>query len=457
MQKQKKAKRQVNVTDTVVGFLFFLTSVIIYFLTDSFLLTLLIMVIIFVLFIAVCIYVMNCVEKHKMRKGTWKFPVDQLQKLCINTGVIAITGDSDFQSAYEMVIRILEHKKVPAKKYHLYASRDRIEEYYQTMRSDPKWDASPVMQKIGKCYDACKAEGAGTASTPGQREKARLIISTYFTAANVDVVLSEGCRLRHDEQLMKINRQLEAKRTEEQAAYTELTGFSELHGREKEVAMYNSEYLICKQELDALKNQLNAVCGYAKTQMKKETDWASAGGIAEGIAGSAAGLATAIDVQNRNAEIRANNQKVIESNAGAILYFQKEIAQKEGKLQYQEKLVNRAKTRLVEEIAPDILFKKLHFDEPIINVSETGTITIEMQARADKFTIYDDRDAVVDGSVIAQVFDGATNVGQAVLTFPKDGIGEKNCELKGMALFCGKPGGAYRAEISANDLWAIEQ
>ena len=71
--------------------------------------------------------------------------------------------------------------------------------------------------------------------------------------------------------------------------------------------------------------------------------------------------------------------------------------------------------------------------------------------------IFNDVDAVIDGTVIAKIYDGTSLVGTASLVLPKYGVTEYGTELKGMCLYCGTKGKSYNVEYAATNLWAMER
>lgn len=427
---------------------------------DSVFLSLLILLGIGLAIVLVVYFVMSGIDKVRKSTGTWKFPIEKIEKSCAITGVIDISSDDDFKLAYKMVWDILQQEKIPQSQYHRYMDRNTIEGYYQTMRSNPSWDSSEVMQKVEKCYDECDREKVAivkTAWTAGKREKAKLIVSSYFTQANVDVILREGARLRRSKNEQEANKAMNELRKKEQDTFTELTKYAKLHGREKRVAMCYDQYMLCKQECDKLEKQRDNSLSVAQSYRREKDDWAIAGGIAQGIAGPAAGLATAMDVQRKNAEAREKNEQSATAFTQFGLFTDNKLREKKKELQHYAERVDRAKKSLVDDSKPYELFEKLHFEQPTIGVSETGTITVKISANAKSFMIYDDRKAVIDGSVVANIYEGTTKVGQAIMVFPQDGVSEKTCELEGIALSCGQWGKKYHATIGINDLWAIEK
>ena len=70
--------------------------------------------------------------------------------------------------------------------------------------------------------------------------------------------------------------------------------------------------------------------------------------------------------------------------------------------------------------------------------------------------IFDDVEAIIDGTVIAKIYDGKTLVGTASLVLPKYGV-KGETELKGMCLYCGTKGKTYTVEYAATNLWAMER
>lgn len=62
-----------------------------------------------------------------------------------------------------------------------------------------------------------------------------------------------------------------------------------------------------------------------KASAQREHDWALHGGIAEGIAGTAAGVATALKIQQENAQIRSNNEALARNIADMNLAYQQAL------------------------------------------------------------------------------------------------------------------------------------
>ena len=90
-------------------------------------------------------------------------------------------------------------------------------------------------------------------------------------------------------------------------------------------------------------------------------------------------------------------------------------------------------------------------------VSETGAAMVCTSASLDsKFRIFDDVPAIVDGTIIAKIYDGDQLCGTAQLVLPMYGLGQ-NIPLNGICIDCCKPGKSYTAKFTAKNLWAMEK
>ena len=100
---------------------------------------------------------------------------------------------------------------------------------------------------------------------------------------------------------------------------------------------------------------------------------------------------------------------------------------------------------------------KISFSNTDVLVSETGAAMVCTSATLDpKFKIFDDVPAVVDGTIIAKIYDGDQLCGTAQLVLPMYGLGQ-NIPLNGICIDCCKPGKNYTAKFIAKNLWAMEK
>ena len=248
--------------------------------------------------------------------------------------------------------------------------------------------------------------------------------------------------------------EFEAKKEEERSQITELNKFASFTGRDKRIAILSSEMAEALEKARVLRVGAQAVMSASQ---QKEHNWAAHAGIASGIAGPAAGLAVAADVQAENAKIREQN----EANAKAVAPIM--MTSYSGALDYTnlavelQKEIETTKTKLVSNDNAQTCLSHIKFFNTKVEVSETGTCTVTTSAKLmSPMIIFDDVDAVIDGTVIAKIYDGKSLVGTAMLVLPKYGVSGET-KLMGMCLFCGNRNKDYTVEYAAINLWAMER
>ena len=103
------------------------------------------------------------------------------------------------------------------------------------------------------------------------------------------------------------------------------------------------------------------------------------------------------------------------------------------------------------------VFNKLKIAFDGISVSETGAFKIYATVdTVEKLLIYDDLDAVADGTVVAKVYDGERLVGTANLVFPMEGV-QGETKLCGMGLSGCKENSDYKVKFTPKNLWLMEK
>ena len=115
------------------------------------------------------------------------------------------------------------------------------------------------------------------------------------------------------------------------------------------------------------------------------------------------------------------------------------------------------KMKLVSEVPKEELLKKIRFKDTDVLVSQTGAAMVCTTASAEEgFMIFDDVPAVIDGTIVAKIYEGDRICGTAQLVFPIYGLGQ-NITLRGICIDCCKPGKEYNVKFVARDLWAVEK
>ena len=121
------------------------------------------------------------------------------------------------------------------------------------------------------------------------------------------------------------------------------------------------------------------------------------------------------------------------------------------------KKIEDFKLKLISDDSADELMKRISFSNTDVRVFETGAVMVRTTASLDpSFRIFDDVPAIVDGTIIAEIYDGNQLCGKAQLVLPLHGL-ERNVDLRGICLDCGKPGRTYTAKFVPKHLCAIEK
>lgn len=192
---------------------------------------------------------------------------------------------------------------------------------------------------------------------------------------------------------------------------------------------------------------------------QKEISWSIMGGIADGIAGPAAGVAVAMDIQAQNAAIRAQNAANAQLLAPAKFSTYQNISDLNKAYDRYEKELDDTKTKLVSDMGAKECLECIVFNSTDVKVSASGTCTVVTKAKLPKqLIIFDDLKAVIDGTIIAEVYDGSNKIADVPIVLPKYGIGDKEeLELMGMALCEAEQDKKYIVKYTATNLWAMEK
>ena len=130
-----------------------------------------------------------------------------------------------------------------------------------------------------------------------------------------------------------------------------------------------------------------------------------------------------------------------------------------------ESFKDRVSTLLLDEDGEKV-FSHLHFADPQVEVSETGTVTVRVKVTADEGLKVFGKPAIADGSIKAEIFCKGEKVGEAILVFPIFGTGnllyrqkvyhwqekDETVELIGMCLSPGGKRGRHTVEFAPADL-----
>lgn len=364
----------------------------------------------------------QCVAKEKAQEqatqeadrlyasGDWMPDLKELRTEFARYNIHDVDSSASFQRAQLILSMYLNKCGVPEKYHSIYSTKDRISKY-----------VTEIEAKIQKEQEEKIA-----------REK-RILLDN----------------LRKDEAIYK----------------KQHTQYADLIGREKSIRYCQDQIDEWNKRIQQYRQQAQTVRDVGnklyETTRERESDWALHGGIASGIAGGAAGLAVAADVERNNAQIRDRNDSLATGIAAAVhaknsdIY--RDIVRAEDSVKYWEKQLNKAKLLLVESMDEKALLKKLSPKVLHIENSQTGAVKLEIELRkTPDFTICENVSAVVDGSIRIILKADGKKVGTAMCTLDLSGSYRKQT----MICICtdiSKQEENYQVSFEPHHLWAVEK
>lgn len=309
---------------------------------------------------------------------------------------------------------------------------------------------------LDRFFVECVLSEANDFSKPKNKQRAQLLADKYNLKYpnGIEELFKQGLNGHKVVSQRFVLNRLEEKRAEERQEFERLNKYSDLTGKAKRIAMLTDR-------ANELRKKAKSQDQYADMLMRsgqqKERDWATWGGIADGIAGFGAGVSTAVDIQMQNMQIRAENEKRRQAALPGYMFMTNSAQGNRRNADEIMKEIENFKLKLVSDEPAAELMKKISFSNTDVLVSETGAAMVCTSATLDpKFKIFDDVSAVVDGTIIAKIYDGDQLCGTAQLVLPMYGLGQ-SIPLNGICIDCCKPGKNYTAKFTAKNLWAMEK
>lgn len=252
---------------------------------------------------------------------------------------------------------------------------------------------------------------------------------------------------------------LEEKRKTEEAKYNEYNKYSDCFGTDKRMAMLLDEQKFFLEKISSIANTQSQLQANQGLFLQKEHDPYVHGGIASGIAGPGAGVVRALEIQQKNAEIRTKNAKELEYLQKVSNVFSKTTNDYRQRARALAEEIKGLSKKMVSEDTPDSCFEKIKCIYTDVSVTEFGSCIVKAKVKIPKrFFISDDVEGIIDGTIIAEIYDRDVCIGKANLVLPKYGIDSRITPLTGMSLFCGAKNKEYTVKLCPSDkLWAMEK
>lgn len=289
-----------------------------------------------------------------------------------------------------------------------------------------------------------------TFTTAGFSVKPRSQAPTFFLIGSVCLVaaifwtrskINAPKREAEAERVKKLGEQ--TKREHEEKTLAHMEGLAKFHKMDVDDA-------IKYQEGIAVMRQLGIIMQRSVYQEKKK-DWAVLGGIAEGIAGPAAGIVTAANAINDNAKIEAENAARREWGAKQNAFYQNLASQAEQKCPTALSMGElQRKYKAILSWSPATLFSLLRLSDTKVDVdAQTGAVLVSTSWKQN------DKSICIDGALRAKLYTSSGQcAGCAYLVFPKVGTVKFEGKLSGI---CASPKGStdYTVRIEPADLWEL--
>ena len=330
-------------------------------------------------------------------------------------------------------------------------------------------EALPALTDEEKFYNKCIENQIADLDTAGIARLKLLAKQLNMDCSEAELIAKyQKGRLDTESrrQILERNQQrLKLKSLREQEALQErmCKRYMDSIGADKRVNECADNAMKLRSEIRKLKeeeeNHTKKLSSIGAAYTRKETDWAVHGGIASGIAGPAAGVAVASEIQRRNAQIRESNEQIsnLVGNAAVsyLLQSREEISKIEEQAKFWEDEAEKAKLKLVEMKPQEDLLAMLCPQVTGFERSETGAMLITVSTSAALLTIFETVNATIDGTFKVKLMDGTRVAGEAYFTLPFRGS-EQEAERKSICTSVCKEQKTYTFEFAPHNLFAIE-
>ena len=347
-------------------------------------------------------------------------------------------------------------KAEQAKKDH---EEQELRRYQASVRTGDIW-------AVQRFYNECVKEGIKDVNKESNRARLELYAQNKEIEGTKEELVAAFRKGQAAVTQLDTTSRINKLRMEEKTISDENRRYISQHGREKRIAICQDMIRECERKIAECESQFKKINSAASDvyngYKQKEGDWAVLGGMATGIAGGAAGVATAIDVQQRNAEKRAYNQQlgsaVGQLAANSLMQISKEKINAENEKKTWEQNLERAKRALFEDLPSDTLMSCLDLRVDQKKKSETGAIRLKVNVKQNKGVfIYGDASAVVDGSIQVLIVADDKTVAKGIITFPYSGSSTYG---KDFDIICNNSAdvpNTYSVRFEPNNIWAIEE
>lgn len=369
------------------------------------------------------------------------------------------------------------------------------EEFSKEVTRQEKLDRKNSLAKEGKLefsaekfYNACKEAHITSFKDEFSQTKAEQIINKmlndegilpenrtfYLGSDNFKKYYSEGrtsAKARENARLEAAKTPRNASPNADEKRFLQRTAeVSRLTSNQKRLKMLQNLENDCQTRIKEIEEGQEALRQLGRIYVgaqKKEASWGLSGGIAEGIAGPAAGLIAASKTIENNWEIQRYNQSMREASSSAFMgsfSLEKDLNKLKSELYEIWNKTREAENKVtLQNPAADEIFGNLKIGSAKIEKSKTGVLHIELpvsvkapfELSAPKKTVM-----VVDGTLSGEIRMGNRVVGSVWIPLPLYGIPTNMTEkvtLDAMCERCVEYDGRYTLKLAeSQNLWIME-
>lgn len=300
-----------------------------------------------------------------------------------------------------------------------------------------------------------------------QDEKAIAIVSNNFSVPREEIVKVYNTGKKYAEELnyKKYVDRITAEKQKEKEEYDAIYQNTKIVGKDKYLKRKYKELEDNIKMVNTCDSGINR-CGQLTQTKAKTSDWAILGGMANGIAGPAAGLATAYDIQKKNEEAKRSAEE-IRSQA-----FDNQVFLREQKFNYEHKVyvlknyIEEVNNRLYDESDPKEKIGLIHAMVQNYKILDTKNMRICLKFDCEKEIHILNSEALIDGSIQINILKNREIVGTTYYCAPgfdKDAVARTVTgfgavlESETIALGSFEEGIDYEFEIKPYKLWCIER
>ena len=242
-----------------------------------------------------------------------------------------------------------------------------------------------------------------------------------------------------------------------------------LHGLEKKRAMIKNKISALEQSRNRAYAKLNGESTPVSANLQKEKSWATWGGIADAIAGPAAGVMTALNIQQQNQKIREQNLAMLDAAAYLDGVRRKNAEETRNLIKSLSKDIQKLKD-IVDKLSLKIVLSApetkdiincMALDNVKFNKTKSGILNVSANVKCVmQKEILPAANMVVDGTIHARVFLQDQFVEDIYFILPCDGISieGKNVKIHSLCTTALPVKANYRLELGADsNLWVMEE